>query len=378
MNRRASNFDWSSSRSLVLVWLLAVLVIWVLATYIGKNIPPAIEGFGFPRTPVEVLSTWDGAHYANIASRGYIVENEARRQLAFFPLLPAVARLIGGSTHARLAGILLSQACLLGSMILLSNLAHGKRQVPLRLQPGYWLLISPLGFFFSVYYTESLFLFLTLAYIVAYRRKRLEIAIIAGTLAGLTRATAVCLPALLFWDALYKLQRRERCLGTLMCAAAPWVGIALYVSFVGYVDGDPLAYLNIQAEYGWKHSWTFPFAPLLRSFMGFSIDLLGAQIRPAHQILRLVSSTTILVLIVWGWRREDPAFIFYLIVSMIFIHSQELARSTARYELVLFPAFLLLTQTLVTRPRIASIVSGILILTQLKFFVDHISWRWAA
>jgi hypothetical protein len=59
---------------------------------------------------VEVLSTWDGRWYANIASSGYSVEDKNIRRFAFFPLLPAIARILGGPSHAVLAGIFSASA----------------------------------------------------------------------------------------------------------------------------------------------------------------------------------------------------------------------------------------------------------------------------
>ena len=151
--------QWSSLRSLVVAWFIAVLTIWVAAVFIARFAPPVTRDEGPSRTAVERLSTWDGAHYAHIAANGYSVEGQDRRRFGYFPLLPAVSRLLGGREHAPLAGILLSQICLLGSIILLSKLMVGERQLPLPQQPGFWLLVNPLGFFFHVFYTSPCFSF---------------------------------------------------------------------------------------------------------------------------------------------------------------------------------------------------------------------------
>ncbi|MDQ3242284.1 MAG: hypothetical protein M3Q09_00935 [Gemmatimonadota bacterium] len=84
------------------------------------------------------------------------------RRFNFFPLYPALSRLLGGKGHANLAGIFLSQVLTLGSLILMSLLAHGARRGRLVEEPGVWLLLNPFSFFLLTFYAESLFLFLTL------------------------------------------------------------------------------------------------------------------------------------------------------------------------------------------------------------------------
>jgi len=376
VNEVSLQSTWSSSRSLVAAWAVAVIVIWIVALFVARFTTPVFRGAVITQTPVEVLSTWDGRQYAHLAADGYSADGLERRLLAFFPLLPATSRLLGGRDHAPLAGILLSQACLLGSVILLGKLAYGERTMPLRLQPGFWLLVNPLGYIFLVLHTESLCLFLTLVAVYASRRNKFAEGSAMGFLAALTRPTVICLPVLFLWDAIGKFLRRERWLGMLMCAAAPLIGVALYMGVVGYLVGDPLAYFDIQA--GWTFGWAFPFVPLVKDFHRISLGLLDGVLPPVDQVVRLFSSVSILVLTIWGWRKCDPAFLVYLIVSIIFIHSQAQVRSTARYELMLFPVYLLLPQMVISRQRVAWIVAGLMIIAQVLLFIRHATWRWVS
>src|SRR5712692_11153459 len=126
---------WLRQGNVVACWLIAVVCIWWLAFLIGVSMRANRKGEHFPRSPARVLSTFDGEHYGHIAAVGYSTEGAERRQFAFFPLLPAISRLLGGASGAPLAGILVSQICLLGSMVLLSVLAHGDRGGPLIVQP---------------------------------------------------------------------------------------------------------------------------------------------------------------------------------------------------------------------------------------------------
>jgi hypothetical protein len=361
-------------RNVVLAWMAAILGVWGCALWMAGG---GVLGTGQDAPAVQALSAWDGQHYTRIALEGYANHGPEAREFVFFPLLPALARLLGGRSHVELTGVLLAQTCLLGSLLLLAWMAHGTRPAPLRLQPGFWLLVSPVAFFLSVFYSESLFLFLSIAAVVACRAGRVPLAVLAAFLVGLTRHTAVCLPALFVVDAFVRWRKHEDWRGPVLCAAAPLAALALYFGFVGYRLGSPLAYVHTQSQW-WEAKTTVPFYELLRSTGGYIIDLLHGHLRDADQLLRLLSSLAVLGLTIWGRRKLDLSLLAYLVASLVFIHSLRPNRSTARYELVMFPLFLLLPKTFLARPRIAPLAAALLVVVQIKFFLDHISWRWVS
>jgi hypothetical protein len=361
-------------QQLVAAWVFAVVTIWLIAIALAY-FAPTPERLGASRTVIQVLSSWDGEHYAEIARNGYTAEHPERRRLAFFPLLPSISRLFGGATFAPLAGILLSQLSLLGSMILLGKLAYENAQKPVRLQPGFWLLVNPLGFYFHVYYAESLFLFFTLL-LVWYFQRRNSWAAVPGLLAALTRPTAVTLPVIFLWETVRAFRRREKWLLGLICTIAPLAGLFIYLSYVAYVTEDIFGYIRIQSQ--WGSRWSFPFFQLFSDLLGFLVSLRNGSLRSVDQIVRLAYSFSILALLVWGWKKINPAYISYLVVSMLFIHSQEPHRSSARYEVSLFPVFLLLAQTVVARKGIAWFVAGLMIAAQILLFIRHADWVWVA
>jgi hypothetical protein len=213
--------------------------------------------------------------------------------------------------------------------------------------------------------------------VIAYRRNRIVVACVAGVLAGLTRPTAVCLPALFLPDLAARLRRGEGWAGTLACAGAPVVGIVLYVAYVGWRTGDPLAYVHL-GEAWWKMAWTLPFKHLLADLRRFPIRLMGDHPPSADQWIRLTSSICILVLMAWGWRKIDRAFLTYLVAAMVFIHSREPYVSTVRYELVVFPVFLLLWRLMAGRPRLAWTLACLGIAAQIFYFYRYATWLWVA
>src|SRR5262249_29640039 len=168
VNRGRVFFQFSNTQKLIAMWAIVVACIWIAAWLVGNFTAPDRIGITLPRTPVEALSTWDGQWYDAIARTGY--GEGASPRYAFFPLLPAVARLLGGPQSPALAGILLNQLLLLGSVLLIGHVAQKNKESTLYEEPGFWLLVSPLAFFLSAFYAESLFLFLTLLMVSAYRK----------------------------------------------------------------------------------------------------------------------------------------------------------------------------------------------------------------
>src|SRR5262245_49237599 len=229
---------------------------------------PDRAGLNFRRSPIEVLSTWDGTHYSHIARNGYSTDGAAVRRFAFFPLFPAISRLLGGAEHAVLAGILLNQLCLLINILLIGKLVEDGRSTQLSREPGFWILVSPVGFFLSVYYAESLFLLFSLLLVIVYKHNRIAWACLAGFLAGLTRPTAVCLPVLFLPDLIGAVRRGESWMHTLACTDAPLAGIGFYVAYVAWRTGDALAYLHLRQTW-WHTDWTLPFQPLLADLRMF-------------------------------------------------------------------------------------------------------------
>jgi hypothetical protein len=143
------------------------------------------------------------------------------------------------------------------------------------------------------------------------------------------------------------------------------------------LTSDPLGYFRIQAD-NWGAGFTLPFIPLARDFASTLSALTAGKISPVHQCARLFSSITILALTIHGWRKLDSSFMAYLIVALLFIHSREPSNSTARWELVIFPIYILLSQVMRERPRIALPAAAISFALQIMLFIRYASWKFVA
>src|SRR5438874_4450580 len=187
---------------------LPILLLGAIAVTVVGTIPaPTAEALWrvSANELVNLQARWDTDFYHQIATVGYRWDPSAflHQNVAFFPLYPLLMRwggaLLGG--HPLLAGTVISLAAFAGAIALLYRMAVlelGEEKA--------WpviLLVStyPFALFYSVVYTESLFLFLTVGACYAMRRRYLLLAALAGFAAGLTRPNGFWLALPLLWIA---------------------------------------------------------------------------------------------------------------------------------------------------------------------------------
>lgn len=208
-------------------------------------------------------------------------------------------------------------------------------------------------------------------------RNKLGWGALAGFLAGLTRPTAICVPFLFLGEAIAAARRGEAWRRYLILAAAPLAGVVLYFVAVAVAMKRLDGYASILRDM-WHVDRTIPYAPLGGHLLAFVRRLCNLELSPYDQLVQIGSALTVLALLVWGWRRLPLGWLAYTVAMLLLIHSNTPFRSTARYEVVLFPIFVLIPWTIFARPPIAPIVAGLSVLLQAYLFLKTASWRWVA
>lgn len=211
------------------------------------------------------LCRWDCQWYVRIVEEGYdpfpVPSMINAGNWAFFPLFPLLVALV------RLATGLPTMMAASGLSIALS-VAAARIAWPLlgRDLRAYslfsaFLLSGPFSIYFTTFYTEVLFLFLTVSVFAALRERRF---LLAGILAGLLSATRIVgvfiILAILFemwrahreaggtWrDVIPAILRRPDWL--LALAVAP-LGLFAYMAYLHLFVGDALAFAHVQRAWG--------------------------------------------------------------------------------------------------------------------------------
>jgi hypothetical protein len=231
--------------------LLAGLVLRLLA-YLSAN--PAWSPQGF----VDSMCIWDCYWYGDVASHGYQAHPFTETfggpagisNWAFFPAYPLLLSIAGYILPLPPAaiGMILSPLLTLGAVLFAWPLFSGNRR-------AYYLfaallLAGPFTFYFSIAYSESLFLLLTVLGFVALQRRNYIGAGFAGAALAATRTVGVLFVLAIALDAMLELRRRPRdILGRPDIIAAIFLaplGLFAFMAWLYLVTGDALAFAHIQ------------------------------------------------------------------------------------------------------------------------------------
>ncbi|SDJ95084.1 glycosyltransferase family 39 protein [Streptomyces indicus] len=273
---------------------LAVLALWCLGT--GKS----------PHTLL--TARWDSLWYVRVAEHGYgwqttLPDGTVHSNLAFFPLLPWLERLVSALTPLSYAdaGMVVAWLASLAAawgIFLIADRMYGRRAGVCAV--ALWAVL-PVGIVQSMAYSESLFTALAAWSLYAVLRERWVTAGLLAALAGLTRPVGMAVVAALWVAAVLWVVREKRApwrpvLGALL---AP-LGAAGYVLWVGQRTGGGLfGYLDVQKQWGNGFDFGYAFVRFIADkFTSFPSALAGAGL--------IVGVVLVIWLYVTGVRQKQP------------------------------------------------------------------------
>jgi hypothetical protein len=317
-----------------------VIIAELAAVIIGQR---AGVHFAASENPLlAVWGRWDAEHYIGIATNGY-----SGTEPAFFPLYPLLIWILGGLTGNHLiAGLMISNAASFFALLYLYKLVEHEFNRHVAHRSVFYVSIFPTAIFFSAVYTESLFLFLSVASFYYIRERRWLLAGAFGYLAALTRVEGVLLtvPFAIEWGiALYE-SRGDWFKWPLDTAVKPLAGIvaiplglASYMAYLWVLVGDPLYFSHVQAH--WGRHLAAPWVSVTDAIRLIVGNTLPQTI--ANQLLEVTFTVLMLAALVIGFRRLRASYIAYMAVSILIPLSTSSLMSTPRFALVLFPMFAL-------------------------------------
>ncbi|MFF7992251.1 hypothetical protein ACFZDG_20955 [Kitasatospora xanthocidica] len=344
------------------VWCYAVLkligftVFMKLLSFAGDYAKKPAR-FGGGANPWDVLASWDGWWYQQVAQFGYhpaLVTipgpegfNIEQNSAAFFPLYPGLMRLTSEVTPLGLygAGMLVSVVASLfaaaGIYAVVEKLSGDVRAGVIA--AGIWAIAPGSGAEWAVY-SDSTFVALAAWACYCVMTRQWVAAGVITLVAGLNRPTAAALIGAVGLAALVELYRREsgvlRPLAAMLLAP---VGLLGYVGWVGWKTGEWGGYFRLQHD-AWLHyfdggqgTWHAIRGVLLgRGDYPFAF--------PVPDLLATLIVFTLPVLIVLMIRLRPPlvltAYTLATIVSVL--GSLGIFGNTSRYLLPAFPLFIAL------------------------------------
>ncbi|MEU2352720.1 glycosyltransferase family 39 protein [Streptomyces misionensis] len=310
----------------------------------------------------DVLATWDGWWYQQIALHGYdpklvpvpgatgLITLEGN-SAAFFPLYPALMRLtsavtgLGSYGAGILVSVLASFAAALGVYAVAER--FGGRRAGLA-AAGLWAVWPGSGVEWAVY-SDSLYVALAAWACHAVLTRRWLTAGVLTFAAGLNRPTAGALIAALAVAALLALRRREDgALRPLLALAVAPLGLLGYLLWVGDRMGDLGGYFKLQSG-AWAHSFDFG-SQTLDVLTSVPVGHFGGYLfaYPFADMIGVAVVVLALALLPLLLRLRPPAvLVVYTVLTLaLVLGSQQIFANVSRYLLPCFPLFLPLAAAL--------------------------------
>lgn len=242
---------------IILASLLFIIIIVVVGIYANKSIydytlNPASPHTGFGSTGfLETFQRYDVNKYDIIASHGYSTDII---NTAFFPLYPLIVKGASVVTRIPISYMLFVTSwifMILSAIVLFFWVRFELKQRKSNLSP--WIILGimaifPTSFYLVIGYNESLFLFLTLSAIFAYRKQNYWLAAVFAALGTATRVQGCAI--VVFFIADYVLSKDWKKWKKLIPVIIAPVGILAYMLYLWRTFGNPFQFIVAQAGWG--------------------------------------------------------------------------------------------------------------------------------
>jgi hypothetical protein len=281
------------------------------------------------------LTSWDGVNYLLLAAGGYggNPTNGLYPLTVFFPAYPAsiaATRAVAGD--GALAAVLLSNVAFAVALLLvlrLGRLVVTEQQARLG---AVFLALAAGGTAFSMAYTDSFFLLVSAASLLAAERGRAPLAGVLFAVAAVTRLPGIALglPLLMI---LWRTGPHRR-------ATLPWLilgplAVAGFLAYLGMVSGDPLAPVRGQAAWDAVSPGAFP-GIIDPAVSGSLISILGSPLVLRIAFIGLFAVTAVAGILAHRAGVGSPYAVLILIAVLSVLTSGRLM-SADRYLAVAFP-----------------------------------------
>jgi hypothetical protein len=316
---------------------------------------------------LDIWGVWDSYWYINIAEDGYSAQigtdfSKTQANYAFFPLYPMLMRLVGTFIGGKyfLAGIIVSNVCLIVACFLFSRLVQLKSDRQTSLQSVKFLLLSPTAFIFSGVFTESLYLMLAvLCFYLAEKRQWLLVGI-TGFFLALSRSVGVLIiiPMLYEYFQSKEFQFKKIRYDILFLLLIP-LGLTLFAIYNYHLTGNFFAFSQIQS--GWNRKLSDPLTALIK---GFRRGLLQPDVKIIFKMKALLESTfSVAALGFLGVYFRKISFSYWIFgIYSIVIPLLAGVDSMPRFILPIFPLYIVLAKLASDRTfdRTATLSLGLL------------------
>lgn len=323
--------------------IIATLVVWVVAVNLfgiyalnRLNLKPdtAYNWINPDKVPQEkswnlipIHAKWDSFWYLDIAQNGYKYQTGALSNIVFFPIYPLLIRtFMPILDNPILWGWLISLAGLFGALIYLYKLVKEFEPQVDPLEVIGFLLIFPTALFFNAVYTESIFLFLSVACFYHVFKKNFYLAALFGVGVALTRVTGVLLFFPIAYE-YYKWKGFKISKQSLSILLIPATALSFFI-FHWIKFGDFFLFFKVESLWGRN------FAPNTSHVSQL------AQSGIANLSTDIFYLAIAIAALVIAFKKLRLSYAIYMSLTLAVALASGTIMSIGRYILVLFPMYI--------------------------------------
>lgn len=310
-----------------------------------SNFPRIEDGpWSFPF--LGIWERWDGCWYIKIASFGYEPGESAT---AFFPLYPAVTRVIGGAVGGSytLGALLASGVAYVVAVTGLIRLVRREWGRFTARRAALYLSVFPSAFYLFAPFSEALFLAGAIWAILAARQRHWSLAAVAGIAAGLTRTHGILLVLPLAWEAVRWfrderwssddwMRRWPELGGPALAVIAPFIGFQAFNLYAGAALGQT----PTDAQGYWGGANFHPPWEVIAAAVRWTIER-GDGIELVNVVM--VAFAVLALIPIFRWL--PLTYGLFALPHVVVLSTRLLPTpltSTSRFVLVIFPIFIVL------------------------------------
>lgn len=360
--------------SIFLFWRLGLL----LVTYLAAQIFPVASngGLGAPTItkPFDYWlswAQWDGGHFYNVAKSGYLLTTD----YAFFPLYPWFVKfstvIFLGNTL--LSGLLISNLSFLLFLVIFFKFTQKMYQSDVAYNSLITFLAFPTTFFAAAFYSEGLFLLLTILTFWLLYEKRVLLAAVAASFAATARLVGAALIISLFYNYFATVSFRIKNISSkILIPFVSAFGVSIYSVYLFYTTNDPFKFASAQAI--WQRGASDPLSTIAAHFWGI---LTNPKI-PTDKYLDFMAPVVFLAILIIGTRKIPSSLWIFSILVILIPASSGTLTSMPRYVLSSLGTFIIIGQFLKNRPKFRLILWGFLLTLQAILASRFINGYWVA
>lgn len=253
------------------IFIISRLAIFLIG-YFSTFVVTKAQFYTEPESLLHLFFKWDSNWYISIIENGYSYVPGEYSNVAFFPLYPLLVKIFSFNIFDPIIiGYLISNIALFLAVVYFYKLVYLETEDhKLSFKSIFYLLIFPTSFFFSIIYTEGLFLFLSISCFYYIRKKQWLTASILGFFLAQTRIVGVLIliPMIIeyfdFKSWRIDIKKVKEIKADIFYFALVPLGLISYMVYLYYKFGDALVFLRAQSA--WGRSLVIPFSPLLKEW----------------------------------------------------------------------------------------------------------------